>query len=68
MRLLFTDIGNLMYEVEIEYVHDDCSRSKETFDFSNYSAKSKYWEDLNVLVIGKIKDKTGRVFWKIKCI
>ena len=31
------------------------------FDFSNYSTKSKYYNDSNKLVIGKIKDETGGV-------
>lgn len=31
----------------------------EMFDFSNYFAGSKYY--LNALVVGKIKDKMGRV-------
>ena len=30
-------------------------------DFSNYSTKSKYYDDSNKLVIGKMKDKTGGV-------
>ena len=29
------------------------------FDFSNYSTKSKYYDDLNKLVIGKTKEETG---------
>ena len=39
-------------------------------DFSNYSAKSKYYDDSNALVVGKMKDKMGRVaieeFFKLK--
>ena len=31
------------------------------FDFSNYSTKSKYYDDSNKLVIGKMKDETRRV-------
>ena len=31
------------------------------FDPSNYSAKSKYYDDLNKLVVGKIKNETGDV-------
>ena len=31
------------------------------FDFSNYSIKSKYYDDSNKLVIGKMKDETGGV-------
>ena len=29
------------------------------FDFSNYSAKSKYYDDSNKLIVGRIKDETG---------
>ena len=29
------------------------------FAFSNYSTNSKYYENLNKLVIGKMKDETG---------
>ena len=35
--------------------------NKEMFDFSNYSTKSKYSDDSNKLVIGKMKDETGSV-------
>ena len=31
------------------------------FDFSNYSIKSKYYDNLNKLNIGKMKDKAGGV-------
>ena len=31
------------------------------FDFSNQSIKSKYYNDLNKLVIGKMKDETAGV-------
>ena len=31
------------------------------FDFSTYSTKSKYHDDSNKLVIGKMKDETGGV-------
>ena len=31
------------------------------FDFSNYSAKSKYFDDSNKLVVGKKKDETAGV-------
>ena len=31
------------------------------FNFSNYSAKSKYHDDSNKLVVGKMKDKTSAV-------
>ena len=31
------------------------------FDFGNYSPKSKYYDDSNKLVVGKMKDKTAGV-------
>ena len=31
------------------------------FDFSNYSTKSKYYDNSNKLVIEKMKDETGGV-------
>ena len=31
------------------------------FDFSNYYAKSKFYDDSNVFVVGKMKDKMGDV-------
>ena len=31
------------------------------FGFSNYSIKSKYYDNSNKLVVGKMKDQTGGV-------
>ena len=53
--LLFTDTDSLIYEIKTEDVY------KEMFDFSNYVTKSKYYNDSNKLVIGKMKDKTAGV-------
>ena len=38
-----------------------CMKFREMLDFSNYSAKSSDYDDSNKLVVGRIKDKTGRV-------
>ena len=46
-RLLFTDIDSLMYEIETEDIYKSFSNDKETFDFSNYSTKSKYYDNSN---------------------
>ena len=35
------------------------SNDKEMFDFSNYSTKSKYYDNSNKLVVGKMKDETA---------
>ena len=47
-----------MYEIKTEDVYEDFSNDKEMFDFSNYFSKSKYYDDSNKLVIGKMKDET----------
>ena len=48
-----------MYEIKTEDVYEDFSKDKEMFDFSNYSVKSKYCDESNKLVVGKMKDETG---------
>ena len=50
-----------MREIEIEDVYEDFSSNKEKFDFSNYSTKSKYYDNSNKLVIRKMKDETWGV-------
>ena len=50
-----------MYEIRTEDVYEDFSSDKQIFDFSNYSIKSKYYDNLNKLNIGKMKEKTGDV-------
>ena len=60
-KLLFTDTDRLIYEIKTEDVYEDFSSNKEMFDFSNYSTKSKYHDDTNKLVIGKMKDEIGGV-------
>ena len=50
---------SLIYEIKIEDVYEDFSNDKEMFEFSNYSTKSKYYDNLNKLVVGKMKDETA---------
>ena len=50
-----------MCEIKTEDVYEDFSSDTEMLDFSNYLTKSKYYDDSNKLVIGKMKDKTGGV-------
>ena len=56
-KLLFTDTNSLMYEIKTEDVYEDFSSKIETLDFSNYSTKSKFYDDSNKLVIEKMKIK-----------
>ena len=55
-ELFFTEPENLMCEIKTEDVYENF---KEMFVFSNYSAKSKYDDNSNKLVIGEMKDETG---------
>ena len=45
-----------MYEIKTGDVYKDFSNDKQMFDFSNYSAKSKYYDNSNKLVFAKIRD------------
>ena len=50
-----------MYEINIENVFKDFSNDKEMSSFSNYLTNSKYYDNSNKLVVGKMKDKTAGV-------
>ena len=50
-----------MFENKTEDVCEDFTSDKEIFNFSNYSTKSRYYDDSNKLVIGKMKGETGGV-------
>ena len=50
-----------MYEIKIEDVYKDFSNDKEMFGFSNYSNKSKYYNNSNKLVVVKMIDETAGV-------
>ena len=60
-KLLITDTDSLMYESKTEDVYEHFKNNKEMFDFSNYSTKSKYYDDPNKLVVSKMKDQTTSV-------
>ena len=57
-RLLFTDTDSFMYEIKTEDIYETFGNDREMFDFSNYSTKSKYNDNSNKLVTGKMKDET----------
>ena len=50
-----------MCEIKTEDIYDNFSKDKEMLDFSNYSTKSKYYDNLNKLVVGKMKEETADV-------
>ena len=55
MLLTYTDCR--MYKIRAENVCEDFYRYKELLDFSNYSKDSKYYDNTNNLVVGKMKDE-----------
>ena len=60
-KLKFRDTESLMYEIKTEDVYEDNSSNKEMIDFSNYSSKSKYYDNPIKLVTGKMKYETRSV-------
>ena len=60
-ELLFTDTDSLTYEIKSENVYEDFFKWKDLSDFSNYSKGSKFFDDTNKKVIGKMKDEYGGV-------
>ena len=64
-RLLFSEIDSLMCQIETKDVYEDFSTEKSMFDLSNYSAKSKFYDGLNKLAFGEMKDETAGVPSKV---
>ena len=59
--LLFTDTDSPTYELKLENVYEEFFQWKDLFDFSNYSKDSKFFDETNKKVIGKMKDEFGGV-------
>ena len=60
-KLLFTDTDSLTYETKSENVYEVFFKWTDLFDFSNYSKDSKFFDDTDKKVIGKMKDEYGGV-------
>ena len=57
--MLFIVKGSLTYELESENIYEELW--KNLFDFSNYSKNSKFFNETNKKVIGKMKNEFGGV-------
>ena len=55
-RLLFTDANSLVYEIKKVNVYEDFYQNKDSFDFSEYASNSKFFDQVNKKVIGKMKN------------
>ena len=60
-ELLFTDTDSSAYEIKSKNVYEEFFKWKDLFDFSNYSKDSKFYDESNNKVIGKMKDEIGGV-------
>ena len=60
-ELLFTDTDSLTYEIKSENGYEEFFKQKDLFDFSNYSKDSKFSDETNKKVIGKMKDDFGGI-------
>ena len=56
-----------MHKTKAKNAYEEFSSKKEMLDFSNYSTKSKYYDNSSKTVISKTKDETGALqlknFW-----
>ena len=57
-ELLFTDTDSLTYEIESKDVYEELCKHKHLFDFSNYPKDSKFFDQANKKVVGKMKDES----------
>ena len=60
-ELLFTDTDSLSYEIKSEDIYEEFFKWKDLFDFSNFPKDSKFFDETNKNVIGKMKGECGRV-------
>ena len=62
-NLLLTDTDSLVYEIRgVDDVYEKVYEDKDLFDFSDYSKESRFYDDSNKKVIGKMKDEmSGKV-------
>ena len=61
VELLFTDTDSLTYEIKSKNVYEEFFNWKDLFDFSNYSKDSKFFNETNKKVVGKMKDEFGGI-------
>ena len=53
-ELLLMDTDRLTYEIKLESFCEEFFKWKNLFDFSNYSTDSKFFDETNKTVIGKM--------------
>ena len=56
-ELLLTDTNSLAYEIKSKDIYEKSFKHKDLFDFSNYPKDSKFVDETNKKVFGKVKDE-----------
>ena len=59
--MLFTDTDSLTYDIKSEDVFEEFFNYKHLFDFINYSKDSKFFDETNEKVVGKMKVEFGGI-------
>ena len=54
-ELLFTDTDSLPYEIRLEDVYEEFFKHKHLLGFCNFSKETKFYDNQNEMVIGKMK-------------
>ena len=54
-EILLTDTDSLAFKIGTENSCEDFNKNKESFDLSNDSKDSNYYQNLSNLVVGKMK-------------
>ena len=66
--MFFIDTDSITYEIKSEDVYEEFFKHK--LDFSNFSKGSKFYDNQNEMVVGKMKDKFKRIpiikFFRLK--
>ena len=57
-ELLFTDTDSLIYEIKSEDIYGEFFKHKHLFDFSNYPKDSRFFDETNKKVNGKMKNES----------
>ena len=55
--MLFADTDSFIYEIKSDNVYKKFFKWKDLFGFSNYSKDSKFFNETNKKVLGKMKDE-----------
>ena len=56
---MFTETDSLIVELKPENIYEEFFKWKDLFNFSNYSKDSRFFDETNKKVIGKMKDQFG---------